>query len=677
MGPVRAQEFASLGIATAGDLLEYVPFRYELAPKSCPIGHLEEGKPATIVAGLRALRVKGSYSRQMVDAELEDGTGRCRARWFNAPYMREKLEGADVLRVSGTFTVDGPLALFTNPTAEVIEAGDDPFRGDEDRFTPVYSATRKLPSKEIGRIVRHVLGDVLEQVRDPLPEALRQARSLPPRKTALHRIHAPTNETDVEIARTRLAYDELLACQIAVQTARRARAAEKGAARLPRTPEIDRRIRARLPFELTPSQSCCVEEICADLDSGRAMNRLLHGDVGSGKTAVALYAALVAVAAKRQVALLAPTEVLARQHAGKFSAYLKGGRVRLEILTGATKPADRKRVLEAAAGGTVDILVGTHALIEQRVSLKNLGMVIVDEQHKFGVRQRGQLLAKGRRPHLLVLSATPIPRTLAMTAFGDLDVSKIEGRPPGRSRVGTRIEDSRIADRVWAEVVDRAKRGERAYVVYPLVEENPETHLRSAQTEFERLAQGPLRELTLALLHGRMKAAEKFSAMERFRRGDAQVLVSTTVIEVGVDVPEATLMIVENAERFGLSQLHQLRGRVGRGSRASECILMTESNADAARERLDILCQTDDGFRIAEEDLRIRGPGELLGTRQHGMPTFRIADLARDAELLFAARDDAAKILKSDPALRNPEHRLLGETVRARFGQSVGWLNVA
>jgi len=683
VGPVRAREFDKLGVRTVADLIHHFPFRHELRPKSIAIGFIDLDTTATIVGELRQVRTNGPASRQSVTAEVIDATGRCRVRWFNSPFLVEKLHYGQTVRLTGKVEAYRDLPCMTNPQFTIVEDDDDPFADDIDRYEAVYPATGELPSRHIAKVVGYVLDDAVAQVPDWLPETLRRRRQLPPLRTAILRFHRPTSPEDVAVARRRLAYEELLLCQLAVGMTRRRATVGPPARPIETTDEIDRRIRGRLPFALTPGQDRAVTEIRADLAHSVPMNRMLQADVGAGKTAAAVYAALAAIANRRQVALLAPTEVLAAQHRAKVEAYLAGSRVRMDYLVGSTRRPRRATLLTKLAAGDLDLVIGTHALLEPDVHFRDLGLVIIDEQHKFGVAQRAALREKGTSPHTLVLTATPIPRTLAMTVFGELDVSTIEGVLPNRQPVVTRLVPSDKFAAAWTFVRGRLARGEQAYIVYPIIEESEALPLKAAAEDADRLARTELAGYRVGLLHGRMKPAEKAEVMVRFRKREIDALVSTTVIEVGVDVPNATMMIVRHAERYGLSQLHQLRGRIGRGSMKSYCLLFAESGGNGSGcgpvsfERLRIVCETSDGFRIAEEDLRLRGPGELLGTRQHGLPTFRVADLVADLELLEQARDDAADLLRTDGALTRSEHAGLRQALAESYGGVLKLIDVA
>ncbi|MCB9865273.1 MAG: ATP-dependent DNA helicase RecG [Phycisphaerales bacterium] len=604
VGPARAAAFAALGIETVADLLAHLPFRYDHIPKSVPIGHLRADVVATIVGGIRSVRASRGQTRGSIKAVVHDGTGACHVRWFNSSYLRDKLQVGQTIRLTGKVEDGDGKACFVNPAYRLLEPEEDPFADDGDAFVPVYPATAQLSSAAIRRVVAGALEQALPQIEEILPESLRAARQLPPRRTAVARMHAPTSLEDAGVARRRLAYDELLLMQLAMQLRRGQMRVARGAPRITTTPIVDERIRARLPFALTEAQERAVRAIAADLNSDQPMTRLLQGDVGSGKTAVAVYAALTTIASRGQVAMLLPTEVLAQQTFERLTAYLAGSRVRMALLTGGMPRAARAEALTALARGQIDIVAGTHALLEPDVHFRRLALVIVDEQHRFGVSQRARLREKGVRTHYLVMTATPIPRTLAMTLYGDLDVTVIDALPPGRQPIATRLVGPGDPERsaAWDEVRRRLTAGEQAYIVYPLVEESEALDLKAATAEAENLRAGALAGFAVGLLHGRMSGPEKSAVIEEFRAGRLQALVSTTVIEVGVDVPAATVMVIEHAERYGLSQLHQLRGRVGRGDQPSCCLLMTELAGEPARQRLGVICATTDGFRIAEAD---------------------------------------------------------------------------
>lgn len=667
VGPVRARELAQLGVSSVRDLLEHFPFRYECRPRSKPIGHLVLDESATVVGRIRRVRSSSGLRKGSVVADVEDGTGLCRVRWFNSGYLRDTLTVGANIRVTGKVTTDQRIAVFVNPVYRLIEDGQPPLAEDRDEYEPIYPATAALPSKAIARVVRAVLRQCGSELDEFLPARLRNRRELPSRPTSIARVHHPVTLDDVPVARRRLAYDEFLLMQLAVQMHRR-RASQANDSPVIRTTEtIDQRIRARLPFAMTAAQDRAAAAISRDLASSRPMNRLLQGDVGAGKTAVAVYAALTTIANRFQVAMLAPTEVLARQLHERLSTYLQGSRVRIELLVGGLPAARRKALLQGAADGEIDLVVGTHALIEEDVRFRRLGLAVIDEQHRFGVGQREALRAKGLSPHYLAMSATPIPRSLAMTLYGDLDVTVIDELPPGRQAVHTLLFGPKESARAWEMVLERLRGGEQAFVVYPLVSESEMVDLKAATTGAEELKAATGGAVNVGLLHGQMTSDEKEAVVRSFRAGEVQVLVTTTVIEVGIDVPAATLMVIEHAERFGLSQLHQLRGRVGRGERASHCFLLSPSVSDRARERLAVLCSTSDGFEIAEADLRMRGPGELMGTRQHGLPAFKAADLLADLPLLEQARDDAAELLSLDPELQNSEHLGLREALTRTY----------
>ena len=673
VGPRRAEILGNLGIATAGDLLVHLPFRYERQPEACAIGELKLGEVCTVVAGVERVRSRGGFRRPSLVADLVDATGRCSARWFNAGWVRDKLEPGQSIRISGTVGEYRDQPQFVNPSLDVLGEDDDERAASGQRLLSVYPATSGITSPQIARLVSGALPRLLPQVEEWFDEAYRNRRNLPPRRTALQRVHQPVRLEDAVVARRRLAYDELFLMQLAILRKRRHERSSVRGMPFANTDEIDRRIRKRFPFKLTPAQRRTVDEIAADLGRPVPMNRLLQGDVGSGKTVVALYAALLTVAHRHQVAIMAPTEILAEQHHRSIEQYLAGSRVRTVALTGGMPRAGRADCIEEIGRSEIDVVVGTQALLERDVEFCRLGLVVIDEQHKFGVVQRAIIRSKATegRPHYLVMTATPIPRTLAMTIFGDLDVSTIDALPPGRKAIRTRYVPPDKIDQAWQFVREKIAAGEQAFVVYPLVEESQALPLAAATAEVDRLRADVLPGCRVELLHGRMRPDEKNRIMQAFAAGKIDALAATTVVEVGIDVPNATVMVIRNADRFGLSQLHQLRGRIGRGSRPGTCLLMAEDPGDTAQSRLNVLTRTTDGFRIAEEDLLIRGPGDVLGgQRQHGFD-LRVADLIGDLDLLMQARQDAAALIASDPNLTEPKHAAirvgLQSALRERF----------
>jgi len=674
VGPNRAKALEQLGIRTAGDLLQHFPARYERREQRT-IENLDEGMTATIIGQLTAVRFQFGRRGRSVTATLTDNTGRCSLTWFNAGWMRDKLQPGVNVRVTGKVSEYRRLPQFANPKIEFLDEDAQPVDESADlEFDAVYPACAAISSRAVAKLIETALPRLLPLVSEWHDDSFLAARKLMARRTAIEAIHRPISDTQTEPARRRLAYDEFIQLQMATSLARRARRAGTAPA-IAVSDEVDRRIRARFPFAFTAAQDRAVTAIRNDLAQPRPMNRLLQGDVGCGKTAVALYAALAAIAGKQQAAIMAPTELLAEQHHREVTRRLAGSRVRIGYLRGGIGAKQRRELIADIAAGTLDLVIGTQALIEPDVVFDRLALVIVDEQHRFGVRQRAVIRSKGATPHYLVMSATPIPRTLAMTVFGDLDVTTIDALPPGRPKRTTRLLRPGEHEKAWSFVNERLTAGEQAYVVYPLVAESETMDLRAAETEHERLASTAFRDRRVGLLHGRMSADARQSVMAEFSAGKIDVLVSTTVIEVGIDVPNATVMVIEHAERFGLSQLHQLRGRIGRGGKAGHCLLLTASNGGPALERLRVMTATDDGFRIAEEDLRLRGPGEILGTRQHGLPEFRAADLLKDGDLLRMAQRDAEELLASDPQQKRNNAAALQKIVQTRFGSCLGFVD--
>jgi len=667
VGPKTASRLAQLGLLLARDLLHYYPRDYLDYANLVRIAGLEPGRTATIVATVRrshAFASPRNPNLSILELQLVDCTGRIRVsrffagQRFSSPgwlktQQRQYPPGATVA-VSGLVkeTAYGP--AFQDPLIEVLESAQAPVRsGAIGRMLPVYGLTEGLGADRLRQLVAAVL-PLLRDWPDPLPESIRHSQGLIGRADALTQIHAPANQEQLQASRRRLVFDEFLLLQLSLAQ-RRHQLRQRHAPPLlflPGGEGLVERFLAILPFALTQAQERVLAEIRSDLARPQPMARLVQGDVGSGKTVVALASLLCAIEAGCQGALMAPTEVLAEQHYRKLGEWLPQLHVSSALLTGSTPAPRRRALLQDLANGQLQLLVGTHALLEDPVQFDRLGLVVVDEQHRFGVRQRNRLLAKGLQPHLLTMTATPIPRTLALSVHGDLDVSQIDGLPPGRQPIRTVLLKGSQRQRAYGLIREQVALGQRAYVVLPLVEESEKLDLRSAVEVYHQLKEEVFTELRVGLLHGRLNSADKQAAIAAFAAGDTQVLVSTTVVEVGVDVPEASVMLIDHAERFGLAQLHQLRGRVGRGAAASHCLLINDSSNVLARQRLELLVRSSDGFEIAEMDLRLRGPGQVLGTRQSGLPDLALASLTDDGEVLERARAVAQEITEADPSLQ-------------------------
>ena len=676
VGPTRAAQLAELGIETVEDLLLYFPRRFDLRRQAQPIESLTGDEQAATIAG-QVLEVENRpYARRpFFSCCLDDGTGWVLLKWFHGGYLNDQIKPGLHLAVSGKVSVYREHVQFINPRHQILY---QPEQTDlsVDELLPVYPAGGKLSSGHIGQIVKRVLPLAEKLIPKWFDREYLSKRGLPDRPMAVAAMHRPDDREHWLAARRRLAYDECLLMQLGIALLR-LRAVSRPARALKWGPRVDGRIRARFPFELTDAQNRAVSEIVADLRRAQPMNRLLQGDVGSGKTAVALYAALLAVANRAQTAIMAPTEILAAQHFRKIEDYLQGSRVHTALLVGGQASRRRQTTLEALAGGEIDIIVGTHALIGEGVRFARLGLVVVDEQHKFGVRQRLGIRGKGYAPHYLVMTATPIPRTLAMTVFGDLDVSVIDALPPGRGQTTTRCVGHEQLDEVMESVRGQLSAGQQAYIIYPLVSPSPQLQLTAAREAYEELSKGPLKDFRLGLIHGQLPAGEKQRVMREFQDGKIQVLIASVVVEVGLDIPAATVMVVMHAERFGLAQLHQLRGRVGRSAQDAMCILVASAKNPAARRRLEVLEATNDGFKIAEEDLRLRGPGEFFGTRQHGLPELKVANLLEDFELLRLARRDAFEMVREDAELCAPHHQQIRREVIRAYADKLDLLSGA
>jgi ATP-dependent DNA helicase RecG len=692
VGPKTASRLAQLGLFVVRDLVHHYPRDYLDYANLVRISGLEPGRTATIVATVRrshAFTSPRNPQLSILELQLADPTGRIRVsrffagRRFSSPgwlkqQQRQFPLGATVA-VSGLVKESPYGPVFQEPLLEVLESPQAPVRSSQiGRLIPVYGLTEGLGADRMRQVVAAVLPQVARWP-EPLPVALRQQEGLIERSLALQQIHAPADQEQLRASRQRLVFDEFLLMQLGLLQRRREltrrpapvlRPTAVGGTTAPG--ELLQRFLELLPFGLTGAQQRVLLEIRSDLSQEQPMARLVQGDVGSGKTVVAIAALLTAIDAGCQGALMAPTEVLAEQHYQKLCNWMPHLHVSCALLTGSTPTRLRRQLLTDLANGQLQLLVGTHALLEDPVQFQRLGLVVVDEQHRFGVCQRNRLLDKGLQPHLLTMTATPIPRTLALSLHGDLDVSQIDELPPGRTPIRTALLSGGERDQAYALIREQVALGQRAYVVLPLVEDSETSDLRSAVAVHEQLSGSIFPDLQVGLLHGRMASADKQAAIGAFARGDTQVLVSTTVVEVGVDVPEASVMVIEHAERFGLAQLHQLRGRVGRGAAASHCLLINEGRNAQARQRLEVMVRSTDGFEIAEMDLRLRGPGQVLGTRQSGLPDLALASLADDGAVLERARQVAQALLAADPELEHhPQLLRLLEQQRQRLSQSV------
>ncbi len=675
VGPARAKTFAQLGVETVADLLEYFPRDWVFAPEPIKINRIQPDRDVTIVGQVESTDYQTFRRPAMFEAMIADDTGMCRIVWFHGGFLRDQLKPGQVITASGKAALYKHQLQMTNPKFMILNEKSS--RPDEYFSGGVYPASSKLSSRQIKRIIRPLLDNLDELVDEFYDEKFLRQTNFINRKDAFGWIHLPPDQKKLAEAKRRLKYDELFLMQLGLALRRYKVKHFSLAAVCPCSDEIDSRIRKRFPFLLTEDQNTAIAEIAADMAKPEPMNRLLQGDVGSGKTVVALYAALLAVANKQQVAIMAPTEILAAQHFISIERYLRSSKVKRLCLTGGLTGKRRKRLLGQIKKGDIDIVVGTVALLQRDIEFKSLGLVIIDEQHKFGVRQRAQM-RKETTPHCLVMTATPIPRTLAMTAFGDLDVSVIRHCPPGRGTVITRRVEKADRKKAYEFIRQRLRAKRQAYFVCPRITgSEQDSEVKAATDEYKKLSKEVFPQFTVELLHGQMPSEKKQQIMNEFRKGKIDVLVSTVLIEVGVDVPNATIMVIEGADRFGLAQLHQLRGRIGRGQAKSYCFLFAETENDLAKSRIEVMTRSNDGFEMAEQDLRLRGPGELFSTRQHGLPDLKIANIIDDYELLVMARRNAFKLVGSDPMLTENKHRNIRRALLAKFGSSLGLADVA
>jgi ATP-dependent DNA helicase RecG len=669
----RAEALSKLGVSTVGDLVRHYPARYLDLTDVATLRDVRPGWDATVVGRVHEIRVKKPRPRLTItEIALVDGTGVLLGVWFNQPYAKSRFQIGDKVAFAGRVELDFGFKQIKNPFTEKLPADDD--AGTVGRVLPVHRATEGLSTGWLRRLVAAAVDDFAD-VPDHLPGTLRGTRELVGLSAALRDIHFPASMRDAHEARRRLAYDELLMLQLYMAMRRHALTRERtGTAHKLGGPALAA-LREASPFEPTGDQVRAIDEILHDMAESRPMNRLLLGDVGTGKTLVAAHALAAVADTGSQAAMMAPTEVLAIQYAEKVGPLMDSAGITWALLTGSTPAAAKRETLARIAAGEVQVVFGTHALLEESVAFKRLTLAVVDEQHRFGVNQRLGLRSKGSAADLLVMTATPIPRSLALTLYGDLATSYLRTRPVAGAGITTDVLTRAQQERAYKRIRSEVAAGRQAYVICALVDESDAAQAKAATAEADRLRSEVFPDLRVGLLTGRMRPAEKVRTMREFRDGSIDVLVSTTVVEVGVDVPNATVMLVEDADRFGLAQLHQLRGRVGRGAYPGEVFLLAESKSAEARERLDALAATSDGFALAEQDLRLRGEGRILGDRQHGLPELRLASVLNDIELIETARTDAFALVSEDPHLTRPEHTALMREVKRTFDTAWEWVS--
>lgn len=666
IGPKKAEKMARLGIFTVKDALYYFPRQFEDRSRQKKIFQLEEGEKTGVRVKIDRINSVSRRKFSITEFYVSDDTGKAKLVFFNKAYLRNTFRVGDIVKVFGSVKKNlGPVTELHNCEIEY-----DKLDKNTGIIVPVYSLTAGVSNKEVMGMIRSIFESSDISIDEYLPKWLVDKYNLCGVDFAIKNMHFPEKKENVKIAMYRLIFEELLFLQLGLFTVKGNNKFGKGI-RFQRHKDMDK-IEGKLPFKLTRAQQKAYDEIIEDMTSDRIMNRLVQGDVGSGKTVVAQLALANYVLNGYQGAYMAPTEILAKQHMESFKDFFEGTGIRVEVLTGSSTKKEAREILEDLASGQVDILIGTHALIEDRVEFASLGLVITDEQHRFGVNQRGRLTSKSENPDVLVMTATPIPRTLALILYGDLDISIIDELPPGRKPIETlAIEKRKRESYYMSKVRSEIEKGRQVYVVCPLVEESETLDLKSASEVYDELRYDFFKDLRVGLLHGKMKASEKDQVMEAFKNHELDILVSTTVIEVGVNVPNASLMIIENAERFGLAQLHQLRGRVGRGSEKSYCTLIYGSKTEICRHRMAIMEETNDGFKISEKDLELRGPGDFFGTRQHGLPELRVANLFKHMKILRMVQKEAREIYAQDPALRVKDNEGIRLKIEEMF-KSIG-----
>ncbi|MBN2539057.1 MAG: ATP-dependent DNA helicase RecG [Deltaproteobacteria bacterium] len=675
VGPKVATMLGRKGVRNVEDMIYFLPRRYEDRRHIKSISSVNIGVPETVMGTIMDVGIRRYRNRRVLEATVDDGTGLLTAKWFqgNFLYLGKKFKEGEKIILTGEVKIFLLGKDMLHPDYEILDEQDDELLHFK-RIVPIYSETEGLHQKYIRKIMMRVVSDYSPCIPSPIPDEICRRNNLVAIDYAIRNVHFPDHDQDIEAlndlrspARRRLVFDEFFFFELGMALKRKGHLFEPGIS-FATGGDLVKRFYDILPFGLTGAQKRVIGEIETDMARAFPMNRLLQGDVGSGKTVVSMAAMVAACESGYQAAIMAPTEILAEQHFNNIRGWADRLGIKAAILTGNTKAADRRKIIKGIESGDTGIVVGTHAIIQEGVDFRNLGFVVVDEQHRFGVIQRAALRAKGLNPDVLVMTATPIPRTLAMTVYGDLDISVIDEMPPGKKPIKTKVFYEKSREKVYDIIRGEVGKGNQVFIVYPLVEESEALDLRDATSMAAHLREDIFPDLRVGLIHGRMKGSEKEMVMADFKNRNLDILVSTTVIEVGIDIPAASLMVVEHAERFGLSQLHQLRGRVGRSSLDSYCALIAQHKGSAdARKRLRVMEQTNDGFRIAEEDLLIRGPGEFMGTKQSGLPDFRVASILRDASTLNEARREAFLLIEKDPNLEKPEHKALKKVLMKRW----------
>lgn len=666
VGPNRAILLNNLGIYTLGDLITYYPRTHEDRSNPVKINETINDEDALIQAKVisRMSEIKTGRGLKIYKLLVADETGSCQITWFNQTYLKNVFKIGETYRFYGKITNKFGKIDMHSPVFDKKEENKN-----TGKIIPIYNLTYSLSQNTIRKIMENGISDAKDEIKETLPDYILSKYNLCDLKTAIMKIHFPSNFEDFEKARKRLVFEELLLMQIGLLNLKNQYTKERGI-------EFDKNVKLSkvindLPFKLTNAQMKVLEEIENDMESNKTMNRLVQGDVGAGKTILSIVASYKAVKSGYQVAIMAPTAILATQHLKNFKDILEKYDINCELLVSGITKKKKEEILLKLTNGEIDIIIGTHALLEDNVQFKNLGFVVTDEQHRFGVRQRGNLAEKGQNPDIIVMTATPIPRTLALILFGDLDISIVDELPPNRKPIDTFAVTKRLEDRVNTFIEKQIKEGRQAYIVCPLVEENEEIEAQSVMELIEKYKNKIFSNYRVEYLHGKMKPKEKNEIMDSFKKGEIDILISTTVIEVGVDVPNATIMVIENAERFGLAQLHQLRGRVGRGKYKSFCILKYQGNSDIIRQRMKVMTETNNGFVISEKDLELRGTGEFFGTRQHGIPDFKIANLFQDMELLKMVQSVAIRIIEADPKLEKEQNKRLREIINEKYSNGI------